>query len=133
MNCPYCNSVVVKEDSEIIYGRSYGDVYICSAYPACNAYVGADKKTGKPLGTLADYKLRRARNKAHASFDPLWQKGGMKRTEAYKWMAEVMDLPREKAHIAMFDVDQCNKLIGKVMRRGKEDTKEQAEFDFKEE
>ena len=114
MNCPYCNSAVIKADSEEIYGISYGDVYICSAYPHCNAYVGADKKTGEPLGTLADWKTRGARKKAHASFDPLWKDGKMKRTEAYAWMAEAMDLPTEKAHIAMFDVDKCFKLISKI-------------------
>jgi len=117
MNCPYCNSAVIKVDSEEIYGISYGDVYICSAYPHCNAYVGADKKTGEPLGTLADWKTRGARKKAHASFDSLWKEKKMSRTDAYKWMADVMDLPKEKAHIAMFGVNQCEELMDKLYEK----------------
>ena len=30
--CPYCNSPVRFEDSKIIYGKSYGMVYICHAF-----------------------------------------------------------------------------------------------------
>lgn len=53
-----------------------------------------------------------ARIRAHAAFDPLWQSGLMKRRDAYRWLSWMMDLPQEEAHISMFNVDQCEKLIG---------------------
>lgn len=52
-----------------------------------------------------------ARIRAHAAFDPLWQNGIMKRRDAYRWMSWVMGLPQEEAHISMFNIDQCNRLI----------------------
>lgn len=38
----------------------------------------------------------------------------MGRAGAYLLMQELMDLPPEKAHIAMFDEDQCRLLISKI-------------------
>ncbi|EEL89150.1 hypothetical protein bcere0029_10190 [Bacillus cereus AH1272] len=35
----------------------------------------------------------------------------MSRSQAYKWMAEVMSLPSKKAHIGMFNERQCFKLL----------------------
>ena len=42
IRCPYCGSTAILRDASFVYGdRSYGGkVYVCSHYPACNAYVG---------------------------------------------------------------------------------------------
>ena len=114
--CSYCNSKVIKKDSSIVYGKSYGDIYICSSFPKCDAYVGVDKKTGKPLGTLANKSLREARRKAHESFDQLWKTGIMSRKEAYRWLSQAMSLSKTESHIALFNIEQCNNLIEKVQQ-----------------
>lgn len=119
--CDYCGTPAMFVDSKVIYGKSYGMVYLC---PNCNAYVGVHKGTDKPLGRLADANLRKWKNAAHKAFDPLWQKGPFRgqRNAAYSWLAEQMKLPVEKTHIGMFDVEKCRKAIsicnGKMMKGG---------------
>ena len=112
--CPYCKSKAKLADSEVIYGRSFGMVWLCTQWPKCNAYVGVHRATNEPLGRLADPMLREAKKKAHYAFDPLWKSGSMSRHEAYGLMAELMGIPREQAHIGMFDVQQCEDLIGRL-------------------
>lgn len=51
------------------------------------------------------------RKRTHAAFDPLWKTRKMSRSQAYKWMAEVMNIPPEKAHIGMFNEKQCFELL----------------------
>ncbi|MBL4653702.1 MAG: hypothetical protein JKY53_12705 [Flavobacteriales bacterium] len=53
--CNYCNNLATLIDSKIIYGSSKGNIYLCSNYPSCNAYVGVHKGDNWPLGTLAVY------------------------------------------------------------------------------
>lgn len=119
--CDYCGTPAMFVDSKVIYGKSYGMIYLC---PNCNAYVGVHKGTDKPLGRLADANLRKWKNAAHKAFDPLWQKGPFlgQRNAAYSWLAEQMKLPVEKTHIGMFDVEKCRKAIsicnGKMMKGG---------------
>lgn len=109
MFCPYCGREPVFLSSKEFYGRDYGtNVYLCRP---CNAYVGTHGKGKTPLGTLANKSLREMRKRAHAAFDPLWKSKKMSRSKAYKWMAEIMNLPAEKAHIGMFDEVQCLELL----------------------
>jgi ssDNA-binding Zn-finger/Zn-ribbon topoisomerase 1 len=111
MKCPYCGSSVVKRSSRLIYRRSYGWLWVCSRYPECDAYVGCHKGTDKPLGRLANATLRRRKMEAHAAFDPLWQAGEMKRSEAYAWLAKQLGIPAKRCHIGEFDVDTCNLVV----------------------
>lgn len=108
--CGYCRGRAEFVDSKIIYGRSYGMIYLCRK---CNAFVGVHKGTDRPKGTLADAELREWRKAAHNVFDPLWQYGRFKghRKAAYRWLSERMELPTEKTHIGMFDVAQCQRVI----------------------
>ena len=95
MKCPYCGSNVSRVDSTQIYGRSYGLVYLCDRYPACDAYVGCHPD-GTPKGSLANRRLRAFRKTAHAFFDPLWKertKVFESRKTAYIWLGEKMNLP----------------------------------------
>ncbi len=108
--CPYCGNKAEYVDSAEIYGKSYGMVYLCRP---CDAYVGVHDGTDTPLGRLANRDLRRWRNRAHAAFDPLWQRGRYRRrrNDAYAWLAGKMGLTKEETHIAMFDVEQCKQVI----------------------
>lgn len=108
VHCPYCGKQANFVDSEVIYGRSYGMVYLCNG---CDAYVGVHKGTDKPLGRLADKELRRWKMAAHEAFDPLWKSGKMKRNQAYEWLAEQMGLSRQETHIGMFDISQCKQVV----------------------
>ena len=114
MKCPYCNGDAVFADSRKIYGNSYGMVYMCSNYPKCDAYVGAHKNGGQPLGTMARGYLRRLRIQAHELFDVLWAGGGMKRERAYALMGSMLDIPRSECHIGMMDEKRCELFIEKI-------------------
>jgi len=109
--CRYCGSPVHFRDSSIIYKKSYGQVYICSKYPACDAYVGVHRGSDTPLGILANAELREARNEAHRAFDPLWKEKGMSRKEAYRLLQERLNLREEEAHIAEMDIDMCLQVV----------------------
>ena len=112
--CPYCEGQAEFTDGKIIYGKNFGMIYLCRN---CVAYVGAHKRTGKPLGRLANAELRYWKKAAHTAFDPLWQRGRFKghRNVAYGWLAQRMNLPAEETHIGMFDIAQCKKVIN-IMR-----------------
>ena len=114
MECPYCSGPVKFLSSKEFYGKDYGtNVYVC--FP-CDAYVGTHGKGKTPLGTLANKRLRTLRMTAHSIFDPLWKGKHRKmgRGKAYGVMQALMNLPPEKAHIAMFDEEQCLMLISKL-------------------
>lgn len=110
IRCPYCGDEAKLVDSAVVYGKSYGNIWDCRP---CDAYVGVHKNSNKniPLGRLANRELRSWKIKAHDAFDPLWKDGKMDRKSAYAFMQKVMNLPPDKAHIGMFDVDQCKLLI----------------------
>jgi hypothetical protein len=113
--CPFCNSRVSLIDGAAIYGCSYGFIYLCNAYPSCDARGRCHPKTIIALGTLANKELRKYRSLVHRKFDPLWQSGVFpSRQAAYKWLSKVMRLPLERTHVAMFDVRQCQRAIALV-------------------
>lgn len=114
MKCPYCNGAVKLVGGEVIYPHrtDLANKWFWQCAP-CDAYVGCHP-TGdgkKPLGRLADKELRRAKSDAHAAFDPLWRGGSMSRHQAYKFLAQEMGLPKDKAHIGMFDVAKCKRVV----------------------
>ncbi len=109
--CDYCGKPAELEDDSVIYDQSYGrKIWLCRS---CNAYVGCHRGSDEPLGRLANAQLRRCKRAAHDAFDPIWKFGRFQnnRRGAYAWLAEAMGLPAEKAHIGMFDVAECMKLI----------------------
>ncbi|MPQ56379.1 zinc-finger-containing protein [Duganella sp. FT27W] len=124
-DCPYCNQRSKLVDSKVIYGTSYGLIYLCRP---CDAYVGVHKGTETPLGRLANAELREWKKRAHAAFDPVWERNivqavqrnggrfpkGIKsnmRGQAYKQLAHAMNIDRELCHIGMFDVEQCMAVV----------------------
>ena len=103
MKCPYCASEVVLKDSKIIYGKSYGNVWICSNYPKCDAFVSCHKGTDRPLGMLANSELRNMRKLTHSAFDSLWQeakKRGIKnaRSNYYRLLAKELGISEDECH-----------------------------------
>lgn len=114
--CPYCGRQAEFVDSKVIYGKSYGMMYLCRN---CMAYVGVHKGTDRPLGRLANAELRYWKKAAHDAFDPLWKYGFFRgrRQDAYSWLAKKMNLPVEETHIGMFDVSQCKQVI-KILGQG---------------
>lgn len=110
--CDYCGRRAEFVDSKVIYGKSYGMIYLCRCCPGY-AYVGVHKGTDRPLGRLADMELRELKKLAHAAFDPLWKEGRFKghRKAAYAWLSEQMGLPQEKTYIGMFDTVRCERVV----------------------
>jgi hypothetical protein len=130
--CDYCrNSAEFLPTSERIYsGRNFGPVWACFN---CNAWVGVHPDTQRPLGRLADARLRRAKRHAHAVFDPLWMKAHtaytdavhsrrvvikIARSRAYLWLGDQLGLTPDQCHIGLFDVAQCERVIDTVCRQG---------------
>jgi DNA-directed RNA polymerase subunit RPC12/RpoP len=109
IKCPYCEAQAVFVDSAEVYGgRSYGMIYLCRP---CKAYVGVHKGSDKPLGRLADAKLRSMKISAHYAFDHIWKDGHDSRKGAYKWLAKELGIEGKDCHIGMFDVDMCYKVV----------------------
>ena len=121
MKCPYCGGKAQLRDASSIYHsfKYKGKMFVCENFPKCDSYVGCHPNTTKPLGRMANKKLRTMKSKAHEYFDPLWKKRvfarkkslSYNRTKAYQWLAEQLDLPESKCHIGLFDVDMCRKVI----------------------
>jgi hypothetical protein len=99
----------------VIYGKSYGMVYLCYK---CQAWVGVHAGTDKALGRLGNAELRKWKKSAHFYFDGLWRKKikygfsrKVARTTAYLWLSQKMHLSTDLTHIGMFDVEQCKKVV----------------------
>ena len=102
--CPECGEPMVLRDSR--YGLFYG----CTTYPKCKSTHGAHKKTGEPLGIPGNAETKKARIRAHDSFDQLWKVAHMERADAYVWMQEAMEMTGDEAHIGKFTIDLCDQL-----------------------
>ena len=125
VHCNYCSKPAELVSGKTIYPhrkdlyrRKYWLCRPCGAYVGCHA-AGKNGDGTKPLGELADLELRRARNKAHAMFDPLWKEGRMKRGSAYRWLSRVLGIRQAECHIGMFDVNQCEQVVDACIARGR--------------
>jgi len=107
LTCQYCNGKAILKDSAIVYGRSYGNLFICENFPTCDTYVGVHRDRDEPLGTLANRELREWRKRSKNLFKPLWQLKTMKRTAAYEWLGQWMQLSKDDVHFGKFSLEQC--------------------------
>ena len=118
MKCPYCGDWAELVGGDVIYPRrpdlAAKKFWRCAA---CDAYVGCHGLTSVPLGRLANKDLREAKKKAHAAFDPIWKGGTLTRKAAYSWLAKMMGIPSENAHIGMFNEAQCRQVVGICMNK----------------
>lgn len=117
--CRYCQTPAVLTrygEAGYPYQRDYGPIWVCAP---CLAWVGCHPGTEKALGRLANAELRKAKQEAHAAFDPLWQRKILKeqcsksyaRKAGYRWLSEQLGIPFKKTHIGYFDVEQCRRVV----------------------
>lgn len=113
MRCPYCGSPVVYRSADGIYhDNKYNTMlYVCSRYPACDAYVRVHAGTNIPVGSLANHELRSLRRTAHHYFDQLHQSGMMSKQDAYQWLADLVCAPLSEAHIGYLGEYYCKQVI----------------------
>jgi len=114
--CPYCFQPSKLVTGLDIYPHrkdlSYLSFWQCKP---CNAYVGCHKNSEAiPLGTPANKELRALRSQLHEAFDPIWQFTPMKRSKAYFWLAQRLNIDFSDCHIAMFDIHTCHKAMDVV-------------------
>lgn len=122
--CRYCGGVIRLVPAESIYGEAAAkrlelageSIYQCQN---CNARVGCHKGTTRPLGNVANETLRLKRMETHQIFDAYWQRCGMSRTAAYRWLAKQLHLSVAQTHIGSFEMDQCQQVIS--LCRGKDE------------
>ena len=113
--CPYCGNFATLVGGSIVYPHRK-DLYSLKFW-YCNhnheaSFVGCHKTTTKPLGSLANLKLREWRKKAHKLFDPLWRDNWFKnRSAAYKWLSSKLNVNSNDCHIGMFDIKTCQRTI----------------------
>lgn len=116
--CPYCDKESVLTDGKEIYPHR-PDLYSLRFWLCrdCEAYVGchkAQKGRGdgtRPLGGLANRKLRILRQMAHRHFDHLWKVGPLTRKSAYQILANSMEMQTSDCHISHMNELQCEKVI----------------------
>jgi len=108
MYCPYCNGDAEWVENKGVYGKNYGKSVMIWLCRKCDAYVGCHNNTKEPLGTMADRETREWRKKAHATFDPIWKSGKVKRDRAYGFLKRRFGAD---FHIGECNVDQCKDII----------------------
>lgn len=105
--CPYCNKPAQLVSEEEWYGRAYDKLgrprWVCWT---CRASVGTHPD-GTPLGSLANQELSKARIDAKRSLEELFPN----RKELYAWLSQHMGLPRKEAHVGMFSLEQCKRVV----------------------
>lgn len=106
--CPYCGKETEYVDSSVIYGKSFGMIYLCKP---CDAYCGVHNGTNKALGRIANKELRYWKKEAHAHFDLIWKLKYWKRTATYRELSIHLNIPKKYTHIGMFSVDTCKKVV----------------------
>jgi hypothetical protein len=108
--CRYCQGeVTIEKNSKIYRGKEYGEwpwIYYCNS---CGASVGLHPFTNIPLGTLADTKLRKERNKVKANFHLYMETKSVSRSQAYQDLADMLDIPKSECHFGWFDTDDLVK------------------------
>lgn len=110
--CPYCGEQAKLVNGDEVYPNrpELHEKLMYSCKP-CDAYVGCHSGTNKPLGTLANAELRRARMAVHSVFDPMWKSGRYTRKNAYNWLRQQMNTTKYDCHIAKFDIKQCERAV----------------------
>jgi hypothetical protein len=120
VKCDYCGNDAKLVTGEVIYPHRPD---LCNRRfwrcAPCDAYVGTHANSPKaaPLGRLANAELRALKQRVHAVFDPLWLRSGSSRTEAYRWLAQALNIPESECHIGMFDPQRCRDALAALATR----------------
>jgi len=110
--CHYCNVSTSLVTGEEIYPHRI-DLHNKHFYKCrqCGSYVGCHPRTTRPLGTVANTRLRQLRSQVHRHFDPLWKNGGLSRGAAYSWLAHKLGIEIRECHTALFDEARCREAL----------------------
>ncbi|PTR08651.1 MULTISPECIES: zinc-finger-containing protein [unclassified Novosphingobium] len=92
----------------------------------CGAYCGTHPNLSA-VGTPAGAATRRAREDAHAAFDPLWRRraeiSGLTpktaRGRGYRWLAQQLGISTKECHIGMMDEATAKRVVEICRRKGK--------------
>ncbi|MGC6389701.1 zinc-finger-containing protein [Ewingella sp. S1.OA.A_B6] len=117
--CDYCGQPSTLVTGRAIYPHR-PDLFSLQFWQCipCRAYVGCHKDSNAvPLGRLANSSLRAAKNQAHAAFDPIWKNGWMKRKDAYRWLANQLEITSKDCHIGMFNIEMCERVVASCQKR----------------
>lgn len=79
--------------------------------PSCDSYIGAHKKSMRPMGTMADSNLRNKRIEAHRALDAIWKNGYMTKHSTYIWLQNRLNLREKDTHIGKFSYYLCEQTI----------------------
>ena len=96
-------------DRQLLDPEKY--LYVCSGYPSCDSYIGAHKKSMRPMGTMADSNLRNKRIEAHRALDAIWKNGYMTKHSTYIWLQNRLNLREKDTHIGKFSYYLCEQTI----------------------
>lgn len=85
----------------------------------CGAIVSCHPGTGIAAGRPAGAETRYWRHQAHRAFDALWlgragkgsKAAARARVNAYRWLAEMLGIPRDEAHVGRFDAATCKRVV----------------------
>lgn len=117
--CRYClqPAVLIRAGEEgYPYQRDFGPTWTCTP---CHSWVGCHPGTENALGGLANAELRKAKQEAHAIFDPMWQakmrrdrcSKSKARRAGYHWLADQMGIPFKRCHIGYMNLDECKRVV----------------------
>lgn len=113
--CPYCNHPVVLTSNKELYGKEYGNgkCYLCRN---CKASVGTHPGGKKPLGIIATREMKILKKACHELFDSSWKSHRISRSNAYKKLAELLNIRREDCHFGHFKTDMLLKALAIVSK-----------------
>ena len=117
--CNLCGGKVIYTSNARVYGKEYGSgkCYLCTK---CRAFVGTHgPRPDEALGLLADSRMRNAKKKCHALFDPHWSDKEPQRTyrtAMYRWLAEKMNIAVEDCHFGHFTLKQLDEAYMYLIR-----------------
>lgn len=93
------------KESKLMQFKSGKKVYVCQS---CSTQHGAHQAyPHDPLGVPAEPEVRKLRRKCHVAMDRWRELHGWGRNRAYRELALLMNLSRERCHIGSFDHTAC--------------------------
>lgn len=115
VQCPYCGSMAVLKPAAKLFGPKTRErnrfLYVCPNWPACDSYVMAHIDDLRPMGTMADGKLRHKRILAHKALSAYRKATHTEKWAAYIWLEGKLGLDQQHTHIGMFSSEECDKVI----------------------
>ena len=90
--CPKCGADAIRQETR------YGARFSC-----CGLWAWGNNP-------LADGDTHKARQAAHAAFDPIWRSKKLSRTEAYQKLATALAIEQRHCHMKKMDVATARKV-----------------------